>query len=134
MAETNAPTSELCQWVDGTRYEDIPAGIRGENVTLLYDQLGGMIASAPFPPCRPVADLAAKLSGAGQCSIVGLPPGTSVTNATLANDTIAHDDEVDFTGQQGTGHYAVTTVPARSSVAQLPSKTSPSRGVLIPVG
>lgn len=118
MAETNAPTTQLCQWVGGTRYDDIPAGVRGETVTLLYDQLGGMIASARLPTCLPVADLAAKLGGAGQCSIVGLPLRTSVTNASLANGTIAHGDEVDSTGQQGTGHYAATTVPAALSMAQ----------------
>jgi 2-methylcitrate dehydratase PrpD len=77
-----------------------------------------MIASAPLPSCRPVADLAANLGGPGQCSIVGLPLRTSVTNATLANGTIAHGDEVDSTGQQGTGHFAATTVPAAFSVAQ----------------
>lgn len=118
MAETNSPTAELCQWVLSTSYHDIPEGVRRETVTLLYDQLGGMIASAPLPSCRPVADLAAKLGGPGQCSIVGLPLRTSVTNATLANGTIAHGDEVDSTGQQGTGHYAATTVPAALSVAQ----------------
>ena len=118
MTETSGPTSKLCQWVCNTTYENIPEGVRRETVTLLYDQLGGMIASAPLPSCRPVADLAADLGGAGQCSIIGLPLRTSVTNATLANGTIAHGDEVDSTGQQGTGHFAATTVPAAFSVAQ----------------
>ena len=118
MAEANGPTAHICQWVGGTRYEDIPEEVRRETVTLLYDQLGGMIASAPLPSCRPVADLAARLGGAGQCSIVGLPLRTTITNAALANGSIAHGDEVDSTGQQGTGHYAATTVPAAFSVAQ----------------
>ncbi|MCH8744165.1 MAG: MmgE/PrpD family protein [Chloroflexi bacterium] len=118
MAEANGPTAQICQWVGGTRYEDIPEEVRRETVTLLYDQLGGMIASAPLPSCRPVADLAARLGGAGQCSIVGLPLRTTITNAALANGSIAHGDEVDSTGQQGTGHYAATTVPAAFSVAQ----------------
>ena len=118
MAEANGPTAQLCQWADTTKFQDIPERVRQETVTLLYDQLGGMIASAPLPSCRPVADLAAKLGGAGECSIVGLPLRTSVTNAALANGTIAHGDEVDSTGQQGTGHYAATTVPAALSVAQ----------------
>ena len=118
MAEANGPTAHICQWAVGARYEDIPEEVRRETVTLLYDQLGGMIASAPLPSCRPVADLAARLGGAGQCSIVGLPLRTTITNAALANGSIAHGDEVDSTGQQGTGHYAATTVPAAFSVAQ----------------
>jgi 2-methylcitrate dehydratase PrpD len=118
MTAANGPTSKLCQWAENTSYADIPEVVRAETVTLLYDQLGGMIASAPLPSCRPVADLAARLGGAGPCSIVGLPLRTSVTNAALANGTIAHGDEVDSTGQQGTGHYAATTVPAALAVAQ----------------
>lgn len=118
MTEANGPTGKLCHWADNTRYADIPAEVRGETVTLLYDQLGGMIASAPLPSCRPVADLAARLGGAGPCSIVGLPLRTNVTSAALANGTIAHGDEVDSTGQQGTGHFAATTVPAALAVAQ----------------
>ena len=118
MAAANGPTARLCRWAGETGYQDIPEGVRRETVTLLYDQLGGMIASATLPSCRPVADLAAALGGAGECSIVGLPLRTSVTNAALANGTIAHGDEVDSTGQQGTGHYAATTVPAAVAMAQ----------------
>jgi 2-methylcitrate dehydratase PrpD len=43
---------------------------------------------------------------------------TSVTQAALANGTIGHGDEVDSTGQHGTGHYAATTVPTAVSVGQ----------------
>ena len=118
MAAANGPTAQLCRWADATGYQDIPEEVRQESITLLYDQLGGMIASATLPSCRPVADLVARLGGSGQCSIVGLPLRTSVTNAALANGTIAHGDEVDSTGQQGTGHYAATTVPAAVAVAQ----------------
>ena len=118
MAATNGPTARLCQWAGETKYQNIPENVRREAVTLLYDQLGGMVASATLPSCRPVADLAARLGGAGECSIVGLPLRTSVTNAALANGAIAHGDEVDSTGQQGTGHYAATTVPAAVSTAQ----------------
>ena len=118
MPAANGPTARLCRWADETGYQDIPEEVRQESVTLLYDQLGGMIASATLPSCRPVAGLAARLGGSGECSIVGLPLRTSVTNAALANGTIAHGDEVDSTGQQGTGHYAATTVPAAVAMAQ----------------
>jgi 2-methylcitrate dehydratase PrpD len=43
---------------------------------------------------------------------------TSLRNAALANGTIGHGDEVDSTGQQGTGHYAATTVPVALTVGQ----------------
>ncbi|MFQ6030622.1 MAG: MmgE/PrpD family protein [Dehalococcoidia bacterium] len=118
MAASNGPTSKLCQWVNSTRYEDIPEEVRRETVTLLYDQVGCMIASATLPSCQPVVDLLRKLGGPEECSVVGHPLRTSVTNAALANGTIGHGDEVDSTGQQGTGHYAATTVPVGLAVGQ----------------
>jgi 2-methylcitrate dehydratase PrpD len=77
-----------------------------------------MIASATLPSCQPVVDLVRKLGGPRKCSVVGHPLRTSVTNAALANGTIGHGDEVDSTGQQGTGHYAASAVPAVLTVGQ----------------
>jgi len=122
MATGNGPTSKLCEWVCSTRYEDLPVAVRKETVTLLYDQVGGMIASATLPSCQPVVDLMSRLQsasgGPNECSIVGHPVRASITNAALANGTIGHGDEVDSTGQQGTGHYAATTVPTALTVGQ----------------
>jgi 2-methylcitrate dehydratase PrpD len=106
----------LCHWVYSTSYGDLPAEVRQERVTLLYDQVGCMLASATLPSCQPVVELVRRLSPPGPCSIVGYPVRTSVTQAALANGTIGHGDEVDSTGQHGTGHYAATTVPTALSV------------------
>jgi len=76
-----------------------------------------MLASATLPSCQPVVELVRRLGPPGACSIVG-PVRTSVTHAALANGTIGRGDEVDSTGQQGTGHYAATTVPTVLSVGQ----------------
>src|ERR687896_1884505 len=118
MAASAGPTSKLCQWINSTRYEAIPEEVRKETVTLLYDQVGCMIASATLPSCQPVVELMRRLSPPGACSIVGHPVRTSVTQAALANGTIGHGDEVDSTGQHGTGHYAATTVPTALSAGQ----------------
>jgi 2-methylcitrate dehydratase PrpD len=118
MAASVGPTSKLCQWINSTRYEAIPEEVRKETITLLYDQVGCMIASATLPSCQPVVDLVRKLGGPEECSIVGHPVRTSITNAALANGTIGHGDEVDSTGQHGTGHYAATTVPATLTAGQ----------------
>ncbi len=101
-----------------TRHQDLPAEVREETLTLLYDQVGCMIASATLPSCQPVVDLVVKLGGPEECTIVGHPVRTSVLNAALANGAIGHGDEVDPTGQRGTGHYAATTVPTALSVGQ----------------
>jgi MmgE/PrpD N-terminal domain len=118
MVSTTSPTATLCHWVCATRYGDLPAKVRQETVIVLYDQVGCMIASATLPSCQPVVELVCRLSPPGACSIVGHPVRTSVTNAALANGTIGHGDEVDATGQRGTGHYATTTVPTALSTGQ----------------
>jgi 2-methylcitrate dehydratase PrpD len=116
MASTTHSTTTLCQWVYSTHYEDLPAEVRQETVTLRYDQVGCMLASATLPSCQPVLALVRRLGAPRPCSIVGHALRTSVTKAALANGTIGHGDEVDSTGQHGTGHYAATTVPTALSV------------------
>ncbi len=118
MAVSTGPTGELCRWVVSTSYDDLPPEVRGEAVTLLYDQVGCMVAAATLPACQPVVDLVQQMGGAGECSIVGHPLRTSLLYAALANGTIGHGDEVDSTGQQGTGHYAASAVPTVLSVGQ----------------
>jgi 2-methylcitrate dehydratase PrpD len=118
MSSITKPTATLCHWVCSTPYGDLPPEVRKETATLLYDQVGCMIASATFPACQPVVNLVRRLSPSGACSVVGHPARTSVTHAALANGTIGHGDEVDSTGQHGTGHYAATTVPTALSAGQ----------------
>src|SRR5258706_11511220 len=100
MSDSAGPTSKLCNWAYSTRYEDLPAEVRKETVTVLYDQVGCMIAAATLPSCQPVVNLMRKLGPQGECSIVGHPVRTSVTNPALANGTIRHGDECDSTRQQ----------------------------------
>ncbi len=118
MTNSPGPTATLCEWVCSTQHQDLPAEVRRDTVTLLYDQVGCMIASAALPTCQPVVDLVRKLGGPEECSLVGHPLRTSVTNAALANGTIGHGDEVDSTGQQGAGHYAASAVPTVLTVGQ----------------
>src|SRR5258706_5275750 len=77
-----------------------------------------MIAASTLPSCQPVVDLVRKLGAQGECSIVGHPVRTTVTYAALANGTIGHGDEVDSTGQHGTGHFAAAIIPTVLSVGQ----------------
>ena len=118
MATTTGPSAQLCQWACTTQYQDLPAEVRKEALTVLYDQVGCMIAASTLPSCQPVVDLVRKLGAQGECSIVGHPVRTTVTYAALANGTIGHGDEVDSTGQHGTGHFAAAIIPTVLSVGQ----------------
>ncbi|MBI4303775.1 MAG: MmgE/PrpD family protein [Chloroflexi bacterium] len=118
MVHVNDPTAQLCEWACSTSLEDIPADVRKETVTLIYDAVGGMLASSRLPTCTPVVDMVKAMGGNRDCTIVGHPVKTSVTYAALANGTIGQGDEVDATGQHGSGHFAAVTVSVAMSVGQ----------------
>ena len=117
MATSQGPTTKLCNWVCSTSYEDLPAEVRKESVTLLYDTVGAMIPSATLPSCQPVVDLIKALGDSGGCSIIGHPLKTSIISAALANGTIGHGDEMDATSG-GSGRFAATIVPTVLTVGQ----------------
>jgi hypothetical protein len=71
MTSNTGPTAKLCEWVCSTTYESIPAEVRKETITLLYDQVGGMIPSAVLPSCKPVVDLVRRLGSGSDCSVIG---------------------------------------------------------------
>ncbi|MFC1941331.1 MmgE/PrpD family protein [Chloroflexota bacterium] len=118
MADDKGPTVELCDWACSTRYSDLPAEVCKEAVTILYDTIGGMIASSTLPTCLPVVEMVKAIGGNGDCSIVGHPVKTTVTHAALANGTIGHGDEVDAVGKYGGSHFAAVTVPTGISLGQ----------------
>ncbi len=111
-------TARICEWVSSTGYSDLKAEVRQEALTILYDTIGGMIACSTLPSCQPVVEMVKAVGGNRECSIVGHPVKTTVTYAALANGTIAHGDEVDATGQHGTGHFPAVMVPTAISVGQ----------------
>ena len=123
MVFEGRPTAQLCNWACSTKYEDLPREVQKETATLLYDQVGCMIASALLPSCLPVVEMVRALGGPPNCSVVGHPLRAPITNAALANGTIGHGAELDSTGQQGTGHYAASAVPTSLTVGQYANAT-----------
>src|SRR5688572_32370825 len=117
MAVAADPALKLCEWAYDTEYRDLPSEVRAETVRLIYDQIGGMVATSVLPSCQPVVELVKTVS-TGPCTVIGNPVRVSVLEAALANGTIGHGAEVDATGQQGTAHYAAAIVPAALTVAQ----------------
>lgn len=118
MANAKGPTAQLCDWACSTGYSDLPADVLKETVNVLYDTVGGMIVGSRLPTCLPVVEMVKAMGAGNQCTIVGHTPKTTVTYAALANGTIAQADEVDPSGQHGSGHFAAVTVPTAISVGQ----------------
>jgi len=112
------PTARICEWVCVTRYQDIPDEVRQEALRVLYDTVGGMIASSTLESCQPIVNLVRQLGGLGECTVVGHPFRAPLLNAALANGSIGHADEVDPTSVHGAGHFAATMVPTALTVGQ----------------
>ena len=123
MTSNTGPTAKLCEWVCSTTYESIPAEVRKETITLLYDQVGGMIPSAILPSCKPVVDLVRKLGSGSDCSVIGHRLRASVTDAALANGTIGHGRRSRRYGSAG--HRAL----CRDSRSARPDRRAVCRGV-----
>ena len=123
MVLTGWPTLQLSNWACSTKYEDLPPEVQRESVTLLYDQVGCMIASALLPSCHPVVEMIRAVGGPQECSIIGYPIKASITQSALANGTFGHGAETDSTGKQGTGHYAASAVPTSLTVGQYKNAT-----------
>ena len=118
MATSAGPSEKLCEWACNTHYEDLPAEVRKEAWTMLYDEVGCMIASARLDSVQPVVDFVRKLDARGDCTVIGHPARTSILYAALANGCIGHADECDSTGQHSTGHMAATGVPTALTIGQ----------------
>lgn len=110
MSEQRGPTATLAEWVSATRWEDLPEEVRQEAVTMLYDQVGGMLPSSLLVACEPVIEAVGRLGGPGECTIIGHPGRAPLLNAALANGAIGHSNEVDATSVHGAGHVAAPTV------------------------
>ena len=134
MKYGKGPTAELCDWVCSIHYRDLPAEVRKEAITILYDTIGGMIASSTLPTCLPVVEMVKAIGGNGNCSIVGHPVKTTVTFAALANGTIAHGDEVDAVGRRGSSHFAAVIVAGGISLGQYVKASGKELVLAIAVG
>jgi 2-methylcitrate dehydratase PrpD len=118
MPKNQGPTARICEWVCSTRNEAIPDEVRQEALKVIYDEVGGMIASSTLESCRPVVDLVRKLAGSSECTVVGHDFRAPLLNAALVNGTIGHADEVDPTSVHGAGHFAATMVPTALTMGQ----------------
>ena len=86
--------------------------------TVVLDTIGAIVAGSRLPENRKLAEMAVKMSGAGESTIVGYPELAGPMLASLVNGTAGVALEMDEGNRLGGGHAAIHVIPPALAVAE----------------
>lgn len=107
---------QVSEYIAGLRYQDLPAPVVQRAKAATLDAIGCMFLGHRIPLGPIIIQLARDLGGKAESTVVGAGFKTSCVNATLANATLVHADEVDEIGAGG--HPGAVTVSPGLAVAE----------------
>lgn len=102
---------ELVQWVEETKFEDLPIGVVESAKKLTIDALGVAIAGSNALGVNTVADLVLEWGGKGEASVLIRGGKVPAPNAGLVNCTMARALDFGDAHEGGGGHLSETFVP-----------------------
>ena len=102
---------ELVQWVEETKYEDLPLGVIDSVKKLTIDALGVAIAGSSALGVETVADLVLEWGGKGEASVLIRGGKVPAPHAGLVNCTMARALDFGDAHETGGGHLSETFVP-----------------------
>jgi 2-methylcitrate dehydratase PrpD len=109
---------ELARWIEGTRFEHLPASAVAAARLVLLDTLGAIAAGSAEKENARLAALASSRSARGACTLIGNSAKADASWAALANATAGVALEVDEGNRLGGGHPAIHTIPGALAVAE----------------
>jgi 2-methylcitrate dehydratase PrpD len=110
---------QLSEYIVGLRYEDLPAEVVQRAKTSTLDSIGCMIMGSRIPLGPIIIQMVRDLGGVPESTVVTGGFKTSCVNATLANGTLVHADELDEVGTIGVGgHPGAHAIPASLALAE----------------
>ena len=112
---TEPAAARLARFVTGVSLDRVPPMAVTQAGLLVLDTLGNALAAAREDFARSVVDVAVRLGGAPESSVLGATATVGAANAVLANATLAHGLDFDDTREDAivhTGCVAVTTALA----------------------
>jgi 2-methylcitrate dehydratase PrpD len=112
-------TRELCDAIEKTRFEQIPADAIAEAKLCLLDWLGVTLGGAHEPLAKILMEIGDLVGGKKQSSIVGHARKTSMLNAALINGSASHALDFDDVHFQMMGHPTVPVMPALLALAEM---------------
>jgi len=110
----------LARFVLDLSLDTAPSPVATQAAQLALDTLGNALAAVPEDFGRAVLDVAERLGGPPESTLVGRPARVGAANAVLANATLAHGLDFDDTREDAivhTGCVAVTTALAAGEAA-----------------
>jgi 2-methylcitrate dehydratase PrpD len=114
---------QLVNFVLRTRYEDLPEDVTNEVKRLLLDSIGCAVGGTVVQPGKIVVEMAERLGGPKDSSILGTSAKVSAVNAAFANGQLVN--VLDYDALLPGGHtppYVVPSVLAVSEAKALPGK------------
>ena len=119
IAEAGNVALKLSEYIVGLRYEDLPREVVQRAKTSTLDAIGCMIMASRIPLGPIIIQTVRDLGGVPESTVVTGGFKTSCVNATLANGTLVHADELDQVGTAGvSGHPAAVALAASLAVAE----------------
>jgi 2-methylcitrate dehydratase PrpD len=110
-----SPARRLARFAVGLGLDGVPVGVVDQASRLALDTLGNALAAAREDFGQAVLDVAARLGGPPESTLLGHPARVAAAGAVLANATLAHGLDFDDTREDAivhTGCVAVTTALA----------------------
>jgi 2-methylcitrate dehydratase PrpD len=112
---TELPALRLARFATGVSLDGVPSSVVTQAGLLVLDTLGNALAAAREDFARAVVDVATRLGGVTESTVLGATARVSAASAVLANATLAHGLDFDDTREDAivhTGCVAVTTALA----------------------
>jgi 2-methylcitrate dehydratase PrpD len=119
MLESHNHTNRLADYAAGLRYEHLPAEAIHAAKTIVLDTLGALLlGSLPkYSASRLTGDLARRLGGVPECTVIGRGFKTNVANAALANGVMGYAADIEG-GGIARQHAAAVLVPTVLTVGE----------------
>ena len=118
MPEHPEYIDQLSEFACSLRWEHLSHETRDAARTVVLDTIGAMVAGSRLPENRKLAEMAVRMSGTGEATIIGHPQMAGPMLASLVNGTSGVALEMDEGNRLGGGHAAIHVIPPALAVAE----------------
>ena len=108
----------LAEFVCQLRLDNLSSGAVDAARTVVLDTVGAMVAGSRLPENRKLAEMAVRMSGVGESTIIGHTELAGPMLASLVNGTAGVALEMDEGNRLGGGHAAIHVIPPALAVAE----------------
>ena len=118
MPEHPEYLDQLSEFACSLRLEHLSHETRDAARTVVLDTIGAMVAGSRLPENRKLAEMAVRMSGTSEATIIGHPQMAGPMLASLVNGTSGVALEMDEGNRLGGGHAAIHVIPPALAVAE----------------